>query len=61
MNGYYSENLIDGKVNMFVKHLINDDLNYEKIMNSCIQKSKNYSWENTSNELLNLYQEVKLS
>jgi len=61
MNGYCSENLIDGKVNMFVKHLINDDLNYEKIMNSCIQKSKNYSWENTSNELLNLYQEAKLS
>ena len=46
---------------MFVKHLINDDLNYEKIMNSCIQKSKNYSWENTSNELLNIYQEAKLS
>jgi len=61
MNGYCSENLIDGKVNMFVKHLINDDLNYEKIMNSCIQKSKNYSWENTSSELLNLYQEAKLS
>ena len=61
MNGYCSENLIDGKVNMFVKHLINDDLNYEKIMNSCIQKSKNYSWENTSNELLNIYQEAKLS
>ena len=61
INGYSSEDLIDGKVNMFVKHLINDDLNYEKIMNSCIQKSKNYSWENTSKELLNLYQEAKLS
>ena len=56
-----SEDLIDGKVNMFVKHLINDDLIYGKIMNSCIQKSTNYSWENTSNELLNLYQEAKLS
>ena len=61
MNGYCSEDLIDGKVNMFVKHLINDDLIYSKIMNSCIQKSTNYSWENTSNELLNLYQEAKLS
>ena len=61
MNGYCSEDLIDGKVNMFVKHLINDDLIYGKIMNSCIQKSTNYSWENTSNELLNLYQEAKLS
>ena len=61
MNGYCSENLIDGKVNMFVKNLINDDLIYGKIMNSCIQKSTNYSWENTSNELLNLYQEAKLS
>ena len=61
MNGYCSEDLIDGKVNMFVKNLINDDLIYGKIMNSCIQKSTNYSWENTSNELLNLYQEAKLS
>jgi len=61
INGYYSENLIDGKVNMFVKNLVNDDLIYKKIMNSCIQKSKNYSWENTSNELINLYQEAKLS
>ena len=61
MNGYCSEDLIDGKVNMFVKNLINDDLIYGKIMNSCVQKSTNYSWENTSNELLNLYQEAKLS
>ena len=61
INGYSSEDLIDGKVNMFVKNLINDDFIYEKIMNSCIQKSTNYSWENTSNELLNLYQEAKLS
>ncbi len=61
INGYSSEDLIDGKVNMFVKNLINDDLIYGKIMNSCIDKSTNYSWENTSNELLNLYQEAKLS
>ena len=61
INGYCSEDLIDGKVNMFVKNLINDDLIYGKIMNSCVQKSTNYSWENTSNELLNLYQEAKLS
>ena len=61
INGYSSEDLIDGKVNMFVKNLINDDFIYEKIMNSCIQKSTNYRWENTSNELLNLYQEAKLS
>ena len=61
INGYYSENLIDGKVNMFVKNLVNDDLIYKKIMNNCVQKSKNYSWEKTANELLNLYQEAKLS
>ena len=61
INGYSSDDLIDGKVNMFVKNLINDDFIYEKIMNSCIQKSTNYSWENTSNELLDLYQEAKLS
>ena len=54
-NGYYSESLIDGNVNNFVKELLNNNDKFEEIMLNCLQKSKAYSWVNTATEIENLY------
>ena len=54
-NGYYSESLIDGNVNNFVKELLNNNDKFDEIMLNCLQKSKAYSWVNTSTEIENLY------
>ena len=54
-NGYYSESLIDGNVNNFVKELLNNNDKFDEIMLNCLQKSKAYSWVNTATEIENLY------
>ena len=57
-NGYLSENLIDKDVNNFVKNLVNENKKFEEIFSSCIEKSKKYDWQNTSEILQNIYQEL---
>ena len=57
-NGYLSENLIDKDVNNFVSNLINEDKKFEEVSLSCIEKSKKYDWQNTSEILQNIYQEL---
>ena len=57
-NGYLSENLIDKDVNNFVSNLINEDKKFEEVSLSCVEKSKKYDWENTSQILQNIYQEL---
>ena len=54
-NGYYSENLIDGSVNNFVKELLNSNDKFDEIMLNCLEKSKAYSWANTAKKIENLY------
>ena len=57
-NGYLSENLIDKDVNNFVSNLLNEDKKFEEVSLSCIEKSKKYDWENTSQILQNIYKEL---
>ena len=54
-NGYYSENLIDGNVNNFVKELLNNNEKFNEIKSNCFKKSKPYSWANTASKIENLY------
>ncbi len=54
-NGYLSENLLDRNVNNFVLNLLNDNKKFEEIMVNSIQKSKKYNWQNTAEEIENLY------
>ena len=60
-NGFFSESVLDSNANNFVKNLLNDDDYFDVVMNNCIQKSKKYFWEDTSENLLKIYQEAKLS
>ena len=55
-NGYISENLIDGKVNDFVKNLLTDDKKFNEISKYCLEKSKKYDWGSTSKELVDIYE-----
>ena len=57
-NGYLSENLIDSNVNNFVNNLFNNATKYEEIHLSCIEKSKQYDWMKTANELESLYHQL---
>ena len=57
-NGYLSENLIDKDVNNFVSNLLNEDKKFEEVSLTCIEKSKKYDWENTSEILQNIYKEL---
>ena len=57
-NGYLSENLIDKDVNNFVSNLLNEDKKFEEVSFTCIEKSKKYDWENTSQILQNIYKEL---
>ena len=54
-NGYISDNLIDGKVNNFVKNLLTDDKKFNEISKDCLEKSKKYDWGSTSKKLVNVY------
>ncbi len=60
-NGYLAEDIKERSVNTFIKNLINDNQYFEEIKTICMQKSKEYSWENTTDSLLKLYQEAKFS
>ena len=57
-NGYLSENLIDKDVNNFVSNLLNEDKKFEEVSLTCIEKSKKYDWENTSQIIENIYKEL---
>ena len=57
-NGYLSENLIDKNVNNFVDSLLNENKKFEEVSLLCIEKSKKYDWENTSEILQNFYTEL---
>jgi len=59
VNGYVSENLIDGNVNNFVQNLVHDPKKFNEIMKNCIRRSKNYDWKNTVKEIQKAYQIVK--
>ena len=56
-NGYYSESLIDGNVNNFVKELLNNNDKFHEIMLNCLDKSKAYNWANTAREIEILYKD----
>ena len=57
--------MVDGleyqDVNISINNLINDDQYFEQRMITCMNKSKDYKWENTVDRLLDLYQEAKFS
>ena len=55
-NGFYSENLIDGNVNNFVKDLLNNNKKFDEITINCLGKSKRYNWAETAKEIENFYQ-----
>ena len=55
-NGYISENLIDGRVNNFVKNLLTDDKKFKGMSKYCLEKSKKYDWVNTSEQLVDMYE-----
>ena len=54
-NGFYSENLIDGNVNNFVKDLLNNKKKFDEITLNCLEKSKRYNWAETAKEIENFY------
>ena len=55
-NGYISENLIDGRVNNFVKNLLTDDKKFKGMSKYCLEKSKKYDWVSTSEQLIDMYE-----
>ena len=55
-NGFLSENLIDGRVNNFVKNLLTDDKKFKVMNKYCLEKSKKYDWVNTSEQLVDMYE-----
>ena len=54
-NGFYSENLIDGNVNNFVKDLLSNNKKFDEITLNCLEKSKRYNWAETAKEIENFY------
>ena len=50
-NGFYSENLIDGNVNNYVKDLLNNNKKFDEITRNCLEKSKRYNWAETAKEI----------
>ena len=55
-NGFLSENLIDGRVNNFVKNLLTDDKKFKGMSKYCLEKSKKYDWLSTSEQLVDMYE-----
>lgn len=60
-NGYLVEDIKKENMYILIKNLINSNQYFEDIMTICIQKSKEYHWEKTTESLLKLYQEAKFS
>lgn len=57
-NGYFTEELIDADVNNFVKNILNDDDYFNEVSANCIKKSQKYEWQNTVNELEDIYKTI---
>ena len=57
-NGYFTEELIDADVNNFVKNILNDDDYFNEVSANCIKKSQKYEWQNTVNELEEIYKTI---
>jgi D-inositol-3-phosphate glycosyltransferase len=55
VNGYLADNLIDGKVNNYVRDLLRDNKTFEETMFNCIEKSINYDWKITAREIEEIY------
>ena len=55
VNGYLADNLVDGKVNNYVKDLLRDNKTFEETMFNCIEKSINYDWKITAREIEEIY------
>ena len=54
-NGFFSDNLVESRVNNFVNNLLQDDSIFESIMKNCLEKSSKYDWNITVEEIENLY------
>ncbi len=54
-NGFFSDNLVESRVNNFVYNLLQDDSRFESIMKNCLEKSSKYDWNITAEEIENLY------
>ena len=55
VNGYLADNLVDGKVNNYVRDLLRDNKTFEETMFNCIEKSINYDWKITAREIEEIY------
>ena len=55
VNGYLADNLIDCKVNNYVRDLLRDNKTFEETMFNCIEKSINYDWKITAREIEEIY------
>ena len=55
VNGYLADNLIDGKVNNYVRDLLRDNKTFEETMFNCIEKSINYDWKITARDIEEIY------
>jgi glycosyltransferase involved in cell wall biosynthesis len=58
VNGYLAEELINSRVNNFVKNLLHDDKQFQNFQMNCHEKSKKFDWTITAKELENLYKLV---
>ena len=55
VNGYLTDNLVDGNVNNYVRNLLQDNLMFEEVMFNCIEKSINYDWKLTARDIEKIY------
>ena len=56
LNGYLSEDLVDGNVNNFVKNLLHDNKKFKEISLDSIRISKDYDWKITTINLNKVYE-----
>ena len=55
VNGYLTDNLVDGNVNNYVRDLLRDNKTFEETMFNCIEKSINYDWKITARDIEEIY------
>ena len=55
VNGYLADNLVDGKVNNYVRDLLRDNKTFEEAMFNCIEKYINYDWKITARDIEEIY------
>ena len=58
INGYIAESFKDPYLNEFILKILNDDKFADYISKSAINSAKKYDWENTTKELINLYESL---